>query len=272
MTHKKGHRHPAAPKVKPPAASSSKGPKLEVVLKSDTVGTLAAARTGLDEVEAGAVKVEVIQGGVGAVAKSDITMALTGSRLVLGFGVGVLPKVEDVAKGQGVELRLYDVIYHLTRDVEQIARSLTPSVPQEKITGKAKVIAIFKSTRKGIILGCEVAAGTLALGKRFRVITAMGPAYHGTVESLHIEADAVKEAKKGQQVGLKILGFKGAKIGDLGCKRDRSQRFSMGVDPSGVTDAMGLSMRWDFRSRASSGRSSFRGSWVARRISGTALS
>ncbi|MBW2466864.1 MAG: hypothetical protein JRF02_06135, partial [Deltaproteobacteria bacterium] len=107
------------------------------------------------------------------------------------------------------------VIYKLLEDLESIGRSFIPRKLTEEIIGTAKVIALFKSSRKGIILGCEVLSGKLALGRQFRVLGAMGPMYNGIIESLHIEKDAVREAHKGQQVGLKISDFKKAKIGDL---------------------------------------------------------
>lgn len=80
--------------------------------------------------------------------------------------------------------------------------------------GKAKVIALFKSSRRDIILGCEILEGTLRQGQTFRVIAAMGPVYTGRIESLHIEKDEVRSARAGQQVGLKISGFNKARVGD----------------------------------------------------------
>jgi translation initiation factor IF-2 len=188
---------------------------LDLVLKSDTVGTLQAVLASLDKIHIAGVAVHVIGQGVGPVTKSDLMMAVTGSRLVVGFCVDVAARLEAAAKEQSVEVRLYEVIYDLVRDVERIAKGVIPSDPEERVTGQAQVIALFKSSRKGIILGCQVSGGKLARGKRFRVITAMGPVYQGTVESLHVEEHAVKEAGPGQQVGLKIHDFKDAKIGDL---------------------------------------------------------
>ena len=77
------------------------------------------------------------------------------------------------------------------------------------------MIVLFKSSRKGIILGCEVLEGTLALGKKYRIVSAMGTIFTGQIESLHIEKDSVKEAKPPQQVGLKVIGLKKVSIGDL---------------------------------------------------------
>ena len=103
----------------------------------------------------------------------------------------------------------------MTEDLKEIANSLIPREAEEKIIGKAKVIAMFRSSRQGIILGCEVLEGTLALKKDFRIISAMGPVFSGKIESLHIEKDTVNMAKAGQKIGLKITNFKKARVGDL---------------------------------------------------------
>jgi translation initiation factor IF-2 len=142
-------------------------------------------------------------------------MALSGSKLVVGFNVDIMPKLESWLKDHGVEVRLYDVIYRLIEDVQHIVQSMLPRRIEEKITGKARVIALFKSRRHGVILGCEIAEGVLTVGADFRLITAMGPVYTGKVESLQIEKQPVKEGRKGQQVGLKLTDFDGAKVGDL---------------------------------------------------------
>lgn len=189
--------------------------KVEIVLKCDSVGSLEAVVSSLKTLENPGVEITPIHTGIGGISKSDLLMALTGSRLVVGFNVSLLPKMEQLTREKGVEIRLYEVIYKLTQDLNRIARSLVHHEKEENITGKAKVIALFKSSRKGIILGCEVLEGILARGKTFRVISAMGPIYSGKIESLQIEKDPVKEAKAGQKVGLKISDFDEAKVGDL---------------------------------------------------------
>ena len=188
--------------------------KLEVVVKCDVAGTVEAVSASLEAIEVPDAEVEVIQAGIGQVSKSDILMAQTGSKLLIGFNVDVIAKLQPEIMNYGVEIRLYDTIYQLTEDVTKIASNLVAKEPKEKITGKAKVIATFKGGHKGIILGCEVLEGVLELGKDFRVITAMGPAYFGKIGSLKIEKNAVKTAKPGQQVGLSIPGWKKGKIGD----------------------------------------------------------
>jgi len=215
-TKKKAKRQKSVPE-KPEQVSAEKIPRerLEIVLKCDTSGCVDAVISSIKSINLPEVEIDIISSGVGSINKSDIFIAETGSRLIMGFNVGVMPYIDQMAMEHTIEIRLYDVIYRLLEDVESTGRSFIPHESAEEIIGTAKVIALFKSSRKGIILGCEVLTGKLALGNTFRVLGAMGQLYVGTIKSLHIEKSAVNEARKGQQVGLKISDFKKARIGDL---------------------------------------------------------
>ena len=199
----------------PSTADRSAGRVLEIVLKCDSYGSTEAVVSALKKIQSPEVEVRIISAGIGTIAKSDLLMALSGSKLVLGFDVDIMPRLESWLKDHGVEVRLYDVIYKLVEDVHGIVQSMLPRKIEEKITGKARVIALFKTHRHGIILGCEVTEGVFAVGSDFRLITAMGPVYSGRVGSLQIERRPVKEGRKGQEVGLKLDDFDGAKVGDL---------------------------------------------------------
>ena len=197
-------------------SSTPSGPdKLEVVLKCDVAGTAEAISASLAEIDVAGAQIDLIQIGIGNISKSDVLMARTGSKLVLGFNVDITPKLEQEIKEFGVEVRLYDTIYKLTEDMRKIARSFIIKEPEEKITGKARVIPTFKASHKGMIIGCEVVEGTIEMGRSFRVITAMGPAYLGKITSLQIEKQSVKAGNPGQQVGIMLEGWNKAKIGDL---------------------------------------------------------
>ena len=189
--------------------------KLEIVLKSDVAGTAEAIGASLAEIDVPGVQIDLIQTGVGNISKSDVMMARTGSKLVVGFSVDTTPKLEQEVKEFGVEVRLYDTIYKLTEDIRMIAQSFKSRESEEKITGKARVIATFKTSQKGMIIGCEVLEGSINLGNNFRVITAMGPAYLGKITSLQIEKQNVKSAKPGNQIGIKLEGWNKAKVDDL---------------------------------------------------------
>lgn len=188
---------------------------LEIVLKCDSFGTVEAITAILTGMKIPGVEIKVIHSGVGDITKNDILMALTGSRLVTGFDVGVAPRLEQWAKEHGVEVRLYGVVYTLSEDLKALARSLTEPEPEEQTLGRARVIALFKSSHGSVIVGCEVLEGVLAQGRNFRIINAMGPAYTARIESLQVEKQAVKEARAGQQAGIKVTGFGDVRLGDL---------------------------------------------------------
>ena len=196
-------------------SAQKKKPKLEIVLKCDAAGSVEAVTSSLTALTVPDVDISVIHSGIGAISKSDILFAETASRLIVGFQTGVMPSLDKVLREHRVEVRLYDVIYNLINDIKAVAGDLVPHFPADQIIGSGKVIALFKSSRKGIILGCEVREGVFAIGERFRVISAMGPVYEGVIESLHIEDTAVRKAVPGQQAGIRIKQFSSAKIGDL---------------------------------------------------------
>lgn len=191
------------------------GKKLEIVVKCDLDGSIDAVRQGLSSIKVPQVHIETISSGVGPISKSNLMMAVTGSKLVIGFNVGLMPKLEQFVKENGIEVRLYRVIYRLIDDMRKIAESLIVHEPVERITGRAKIIALFKGGRKDTIVGCEVLEGTLKLGDPFQVISAMGPIYSGNIRSMEIEKKPVKQADVGQQVGIKIAGFTQGRVGDF---------------------------------------------------------
>jgi translation initiation factor IF-2 len=198
-----------------PSNAPSTKPRLELVVKCDSTGSLEAVAASIAEIIFHEIDICLISSRVGDINMSDVVMAETGSRLIVGYQVEVLPGIDRLAGECGVEVRLYDVIYKLTDDIRNIAESLIPRAVKEQITGSARVIELFKSTRKGIIVGCEVSGGYLAVGQRFRIISGAGIIYIGNIESMHKEQYVVQKAVPGQQVGIKIKDFKKAKIGDL---------------------------------------------------------
>jgi translation initiation factor IF-2 len=228
MTHKhKKNFYPVAPTkskerqvVHKPTRQDTSGQgsrsKLEIVLKCDSAGSVEAVSASILKIIPPDVDINIIYSGVGDIHKSDILMAETASRLIVGFQVKAPPDVDKELKEHRVEARIYEVIYKLTEDLRSIAESMPPVVSlEEMIIGSAKVIALFKSSRKGIIIGCDILDGHLAVGQHFRIISAMGTVYSGKIESMHIEENTVQKASKGQKVGIKIWDFNKAKIGDL---------------------------------------------------------
>jgi translation initiation factor IF-2 len=198
-------------KPKAHVQAGKKDPWLEIVLKCDSIGSVEAVTAVLSRIP----DIKIISSGVGAVTRTDVLLAETAGRLVVGFQVGVIPGLEKVIRQRRVEVRLYDLIYRLSDDIGSLVGETAPRQAEEEIVGSATVVALFKSIRKGIIIGCEVRSGHLATGQHFRIISAMGPVYTGIIESLHIGEKAVQKAVPGQQAGIKIRNFRQAKIGDF---------------------------------------------------------
>lgn len=204
------------PAVRDASAQGGTRPKLEVVLKCDSAGSVEAVSAAVLKIAVPEVDISIIHSGVGDINKSDILLAETASRLIVGFQVSVATEIDKELKEHAVEARLYEVIYNLTDDLRNIAEGMVPHISQEEtIIGNAKVIALFKGNRKGIIIGCEVLSGHLAAGQHFRIISEMGPVYLGTIGSMHIEQNAVQKVIPGQQAGIKISDFNKVKVGDL---------------------------------------------------------
>lgn len=212
----KKHSHKLAKNVKQEMdGGRNETPAIELVLKCDTMGSVEAVSALISRLEIQEAEIKIIRSGVGDITKEDLLMALSGSGLVVGFNVVVPPRLEQWVKEHQVEIRLYKVIYKLAEDLGAIARTMAPVETEDKILGKCEVIATFKSKKGGVILGCEVVEGALQVGKRFRVVTAMGPVHSSRIESLQIEKHPVKEARSGQQVGVQILGSAFGKVGDF---------------------------------------------------------
>jgi translation initiation factor IF-2 len=207
---KRTHIRPVSPS--PPERM---GARLELVLKCDSVGSVEAVTTGLSSINVPDIKVLVVHSGIGHISGSDILFAETSGRLIVGFQVNVVPGIASLLKAHRVEVRLYDLVYTLIDDIKTLAEDLAPAAPSETILGSAKVIALFKSTRKGIIIGCEVTSGFLSVGRHFRIISAMGPVYSGVISSMHIGENVVQKAVAGQQAAIKLTDFKNVRMGDI---------------------------------------------------------
>jgi translation initiation factor IF-2 len=210
------------------------GEVLYLVIKADTAGMEEAILNSIEALDIGDVAVEVVYSGTGDISKNDMLMAETSGKLLFGFNVDLLPGIREIASEKSIEIRLHNVIYRLLDDVRKIAMTMAHHDAEEKIKAKARVIALFPGARKGIILGCEVYEGELTLGSKFRIISEPGPVYFGTVNSLHIETRPVNKATVGQQVGLKISGFKEARIGDIVISYDEIHHKSKRWYPSGT--------------------------------------
>jgi len=189
--------------------------ELAVVLKADVQGSLEAVRDALVKLSTDRVKVQVIHTGVGAITESDVMLAKASDAIVVGFHVRPDPAARRAAEGQGVDLRLYQIIYEVTDDVRRAMAGLLPPTVKEVQLGRAEVRATFSVPRVGTIAGCYVLEGLVRRGALCRLVRDGVQVYDGRVGSLKRFKEDAREVTSGFECGIGIDGYNDLKIGDV---------------------------------------------------------
>ena len=181
--------------------------ELNLIVKADVQGSVEAVRQSLMKLSNEEVIVKVIHGGVGAINESDVTLASASNAIIIGFNIRIDPMAKATAEREGVDVRLYKVIYQAIEDVEAAMKGMLDPIFEEKILGHAEIRQIFKASGVGNIAGSYVLDGTLERGCKVR-ITREGKLIHeGNLASLKRFKDDVKEVRTGYECGLVFEGF-----------------------------------------------------------------
>ncbi len=195
--------------------NSSSIETLDIIIKSDVRGSGEAIAQSLEKIPSDKVKCNVVANSVGAISENDIMLAAASNAILVGFHVRVNPGVNDLAKRQGVEIRLYNIIYELLEDItDALAGKLEPE-KREVSLGEAKILQIFNLSKGGKICGCMVESGAVKVGSKARVFRNNELIYNGEVASLKRFQDNVKEVKAGLECGIKLDNFVDFEEGDL---------------------------------------------------------
>lgn len=189
--------------------------EINVIIKADVNGSAEAVKNSLEKIEVEGVKVKVIRSSVGAITDSDIVLAKASSALIIGFNIRPNNKIKDKAKEEGVEIRLYDIIYKVVEEMESAMKGMLDPEYEEKILGSAEISQIFKFSKVGNIAGTMVIDGIIKRNSKARVIRDSVVIYDGEIASLQRGKDTVKEVKKGLECGIVIDKFNDIKIGDI---------------------------------------------------------
>jgi translation initiation factor IF-2 len=192
-------------------ASSTKA--LKVVVKADTQGSVEAIVDALKKIESDKVKLEVIHFAVGTITESDVHLASASGGLILGFHTRIDSGVSDVAKREGVQIKLYAIIYELIDEVKEAMAGLLEPILKENIIGAADVRKVFELSKGGKVAGCVVSNGRIVRGK-VRVMRRKGLIYEGGMQSLRRFQDEVNEVRAGMECGIRIDGFDDFQMGD----------------------------------------------------------
>ncbi len=194
--------------------SSDELETLNLVIKSDVRGSGEAIEQSLAKLPRDRVKSEVLMNAVGAITENDVMLAAASKAIIVGFHVRVNPGVNDLAKREGVEIRLYSVIYELLEDItDALAGKLEPE-KRETNLGKARILQIFELSKGFKVIGCRVESGVAKNNAKARVLRNGELIYTGAVVSLKHFKDDVKEVKAGLECGIRLDNFADFEPGD----------------------------------------------------------
>jgi|RhiMetdeSRZDD1v2_1073273.scaffolds.fasta_scaffold41661_3 translation initiation factor IF-2 len=190
-------------------------PELNLIVKADVQGSIGALVDALAKLPQDEVRVNVIRSAAGAITESDINLALTSSAIVVGFNVRPDAQARDLAEKEGVDVRLYRVIYDAIDDVRSALAGMLSPEEKETELGRAEVRALFRVPRAGVIAGCYVLEGNILRNARARVVRDGVVAYDGRISSLRRFKDDVREVAEGFECGIGIENFNDIKEGDV---------------------------------------------------------
>ena len=198
--------------------------ELNVVLKADVQGSIEPIRASLLKLGDENARVRVLRAATGNVTESDVLLALASSGIILGFNTRPEPGARRLADSEGVEIRAYDVIYHLTDDIEKALKGMLEPTYADVIDGHAEVRQVFNFGRRGIIAGCNVTDGKVTRTSSARVMRKGNAVHEGKIESLKRFKDDVREVTVGFDCGISVEGFTDFQEGDIieGYHQERS--------------------------------------------------
>ncbi|MCI5492987.1 MAG: translation initiation factor IF-2 [Lachnospiraceae bacterium] len=181
--------------------------ELDIIVKADVQGSVEAVKQSLVKLSNDEVVVKIIHGGVGAINESDVILASASNAIIIGFNVRPDPTAKVTADNEGVDIRLYKVIYNAIEDVEAAMKGMLDPVFEEKVIGHAEIRQIFKASGVGNIAGSYVLDGTFERGCKVRISREGKQIFEGDLASLKRFKDDVKEVKAGYECGLVFDGF-----------------------------------------------------------------
>jgi translation initiation factor IF-2 len=189
--------------------------ELNVLIKADVHGSAQAVRDTLEKLSTNEVRLRVIQGAVGGITESDVMLASASNAIIIGFNVRPTPKARELAEREGVDVRLYTIIYDLIADVRAALEGLLEPEVAEHITGHAEVRETFNIPRVGVIAGCYVTDGTITRNAECRLLRDNVVVYQGRIASLRRFKEDVHEVHSGYECGISLDRYTDIKRGDV---------------------------------------------------------
>ncbi len=211
-------------------AAAGEARTLSIIIKADQGGPAEALADALVQLSTPEVKVEIVHRGVGAITESDILLAKTAAAIIIGFHVRPDNNARTAAEREGVDIKLYRIIYEAVADVRAAMEGMLRPEEREVILGEAEVREVFKISRVGTIAGCIVRSGVINRQGRLRVIRDGVEIFDGGIASLRRFKDDVREVSHGFECGIGVENFNDLKVGDvLECYRTEEVARTLGA-------------------------------------------
>jgi translation initiation factor IF-2 len=189
--------------------------EVKIVLKADVQGSAEAIANALRAMATPTVGVNVISSGVGGITESDVQLAKASAAIVIGFNVRPAGKSQQMAEQEGVEIKLYQVIYDAIDDVKKAMVGMLAPVTREKVLGKTEIRQTFNITKVGTIAGCFVLEGKISRKAQIRLVRDSVVVFTGRLASLKRFKDDASEVAQGYECGLAVEGYQDIKVGDI---------------------------------------------------------
>lgn len=189
--------------------------ELGIIVKADVHGSVEALAESLQKLSTDAIKLKVLHGSVGAITETDVMLAAASNAIIIGFHVRPDAKVQALAEEEGVDVRLYSIIYEVIEDVKKAMEGLLEPTIKEVVLGRAEVRQVFSVPKIGAVAGCFVTDGKIARGAKVRLIRDSIVVHDGKMASLRRFKDDVKEVQSGYECGIGIENYNDIKTGDV---------------------------------------------------------
>jgi translation initiation factor IF-2 len=187
---------------------------LNLIVKADVQGSLEPIVSELNELGKGEIGIKILYSETGNIGENDVMLASASHAIIIGFNVQADVSARRVAEKEGVDIRLYEIIYRMTEDIEKALKGMLEPEVREKITGRAQVLAVFEASKYGKVAGCKVTEGELRRNAKVHLFRGTDLVYEGEMGSLRIGKEDVREVRQGYECGVGFKSFNDIQVGD----------------------------------------------------------
>jgi len=188
--------------------------ELNLIVKADVQGSLEPIVSELNKLGEGKIGIKVLYSETGNIGDNDVMLASASNAIIIGFNVQVDVSARRMAEKEGVDIRLYEIIYRMTEDIEKALTGMLEPETQDKVIGRAQVLAVFSASKFGKVAGCRVTDGELRRNAKIRLYRGTDILYEGDLSSLRHEKEDVREVREGYECGVGFKNFNDIEVGD----------------------------------------------------------